>query len=85
MSNENITETKPVEQTQTQTTTEQDNVKANENLLNTATKENAETTTTTWIPVFRTCSILLATCLMRSRLPTEVPPYFCTTNGLLID
>ena len=61
MSNENITETKPVEQTQTQTTTEQDNVKANENLLNTATKENAETTTTettekteterpTWLP-----------------------------------
>ena len=57
MSNENITETKPVEQTQTQTTTEQTNVQANENLLNTPKTENAETTTEaaeterpTWLP-----------------------------------
>ena len=40
MSNENLTETKPVEQTQT---TEQTNVQANENLLTTKT-ENAEPT-----------------------------------------
>ena len=40
MSNENLTETKPVEQTQT---TEQTNVQANENLLTTKT-ENAEQT-----------------------------------------
>ena len=52
MSNENLTETKPVEQATEQTTQQ-----ANENLLNTQT-ENAEPTTTeaaeterpTWLP-----------------------------------
>ena len=56
MSNEQQTETKPVEQT---TTTEQTNVQATENLLttktenaetNTATTEAAETDRPTWLP-----------------------------------
>ena len=54
MSNENLTETKPVEQTQA---TEQTTPQANENLLTTqtdndetATTEAAETERPTWLP-----------------------------------
>ena len=36
----------------------------------------AETTTTTWSPLARYLATRAATFLMRSGLPTEVPPYF---------
>jgi hypothetical protein len=36
----------------------------------------AETTTTTWSPCARYLATRAATFLMRSVLPTEVPPYF---------
>src|SRR5579859_7215453 len=43
----------------------------------------AETTTTTSSPCARYFATRLATFLMRSGLPTEVPPYFWTINAML--
>src|SRR5436190_23051298 len=42
----------------------------------------AETTTTIWSPPARYFATRAATFLIRSVLPTEVPPYFCTINAM---
>src|SRR5438876_8890548 len=42
----------------------------------------AETTTTTWSPRARYCATRAATFLIRSVLPTEVPPYFWTISAM---
>src|ERR1017187_10311373 len=42
----------------------------------------AETTTTIWSPLARYLATRAATFLMRSGLPTEVPPYFWTINAI---
>ena len=43
----------------------------------------AETTTIISTPVFRIRATRSATFLIRSMLPTEVPPYFCTTSSFI--
>ncbi len=42
----------------------------------------AETTTTSWCPCRCHSLIRCATLRMRSRSPTEVPPYFCTIRAM---
>src|SRR5690242_4852599 len=42
----------------------------------------ALTTTTTSLPALRAASARRATLRMRSRSPTEVPPYFCTRSAM---
>src|SRR5258708_7342006 len=42
----------------------------------------AETTTTMRSPLVWYLATRAATCLMRSVLPTEVPPYFCTIKAI---
>ncbi|MDZ7622009.1 MAG: hypothetical protein U5O69_06340 [Candidatus Competibacteraceae bacterium] len=42
----------------------------------------AETTTTTWLPRSRQPMTFSATLSIRSMLPTEVPPYFCTISAI---
>ncbi|MNZ92180.1 hypothetical protein D3C78_1111950 [compost metagenome] len=42
----------------------------------------ADTTTTMSCPASRNFFTLSATCPMRSTLPTEVPPNFCTINAI---
>src|SRR3990172_5036945 len=42
----------------------------------------AETTTTTSLPASRARTMRSATLRIRSVVPTEVPPYFCTTMGM---
>ncbi len=42
----------------------------------------AETTATTWLPSSRTRFMRAATLRMRSRVPTEVPPYFWTMRAM---
>jgi hypothetical protein len=41
----------------------------------------AETTTMTSLPAARVAAARRATALMRSALPTDVPPYFCTVKA----
>jgi hypothetical protein len=38
----------------------------------------ADTTTTTWLPQAAVLLMRSATLLIRSVVPTDVPPYFCT-------
>ena len=45
----------------------------------------ADTTTTTSCPSARARAMRLATFLMRSGLPTEVPPYFCTNKAICLN
>src|SRR2546423_1587946 len=42
----------------------------------------AETTTTSWWPPALKAAILPATALIRSGVPTEVPPNFCTISAI---